>query len=341
MLTKYEDYKIHELARKVPTMSATDYRLLKANIQEIGQTSPIITYKGEIIDGRNRLKICLELGFVPWIREYDGDQTIAQYILSTNIRRNLTKLEREQMLADFAAVIIPEIKQEMHQGKRTDLLLKKSSEVTANHDKQHGRAALATATGASAWEAQLLKSIHDKAPELLSEVKKHGGLRATEKEARKRAKAKAPAKAKPTNGKETHGQRIIRMTSQMKDAKIGLTKEEIDPDFKGTHQDWVTQYGHLRVRTKAQMEAEKDHQAFSDWLSAIRALRGPLKDYLKVGTFTPWNIENWIKKAGDRREKRITEVKELFSMIDKAHQTIELLQPIVERFKDGSGQVQE
>ena len=62
------------------------------------------------------------------------------------------------------------------------------------------------ATGATKYEAELLKSIYDKAPELLSEVKALGGLRATEKEARNRAKVKAPAKAKAkaTNRKNAH-----------------------------------------------------------------------------------------------------------------------------------------
>src|ERR1700740_2662556 len=96
------NYKIHPLAQKVPEMTLSEYRQLKESLKATGQTSPILTHKGEIIDGRHRLKACLELSFKPWIKEYDGDKPIAQFILSTNIRRNLTKLQRHQLIADFA-----------------------------------------------------------------------------------------------------------------------------------------------------------------------------------------------------------------------------------------------
>lgn len=78
------------------------------------------------------------------------------YILTTNIRRKLTKPQRLQLLADFMPIIIPPSSHD-----RTDL----SGHVT---DPFHpGRRAIMDATGAAGWEAQALKSIHDKAPELL------------------------------------------------------------------------------------------------------------------------------------------------------------------------------
>jgi hypothetical protein len=58
---------------------------------------PIIRHQGVSLDGRNRLKACLELGIEPKIEEYAG----------TNMRRNLSKLQRHQMIADFTAIIFP------------------------------------------------------------------------------------------------------------------------------------------------------------------------------------------------------------------------------------------
>ena len=51
--------------------------------------------------------ICCELSIEPRIEEYTGSLPVAQYILTTNIRRNLSKAQRHQLLADFAETIIP------------------------------------------------------------------------------------------------------------------------------------------------------------------------------------------------------------------------------------------
>ena len=121
------------------------------------------------------------------------------------------------------------------------------------------------------------------------------------------------------------------MASQMKGAKVGLTKKEIDPDFKGTHQDWVTQYGHIPRQGQGANGGRKDRQTFSELAFCRAVFTRPLAQQviLKVGTFTPWNIANWIKKA-DKRSAGVSAVRNellkqrLFAMIAQAHQSIEL-----------------
>jgi ParB/Sulfiredoxin domain len=318
-----QGYKIHPLAQKVPEMTGSEYRQLKESLLKTGQTSPIIRYQDEIIDGRHRLKACLELGFVPWIKEYDGDKPVAQYILSTNIRRNLTKLQRHQMIADFASEIIPQVDAEIGQGKRTDLLLSNSTEVKCITP---GRKMFAEKTGATMSESLLVKSIHDKAPELLLEVAQRGGLGPTEKEARRRAEAK-PKKQKVE--KETYIQRVMRTAEICRPTKPPLTREQVDPDFKGTNQDWVDQYGHVQIRTKAQMEIDRDQDAFTAWVGGIRSLRVPLREYLAIGKFTVERYHAWMKKASNQ-EKRLAEIKELASLIVQTRESIDWLLPLLE-----------
>lgn len=329
------NYKIHPLAQKVPEMTPNEYRHLKESLQQTGQTAPIVIYQEEIIDGRHRLKACLELGFIPWIKEYDGDKPVAQYILSTNIRRNLTKVQRHQMLADFAVEIIPQVEAEMKERQkskpgRTDF-------VRGNPPKRNpegrSRHVFMEATGASEEEAKMIKSIHDRAPELLGEVAKNGGLTPTEKEARRRSdsKPKEPAKEKG----ETPVERQLRMIMERKGQKLGLSMQEVDPDFKGTRMEFIDKYGHVQLQTKVQMEIDRDRNAFSAWVGAIRGLRVPLRDYLKVGKFKPENFEAWIKKAPSQ-EKRISEIKELATMIIEAKESIDWLIPLLETPADVS-----
>jgi hypothetical protein len=115
----------------------------------------------------------LELGIELRIEEYRGSKPIAQYILATNIRRNLTKLQRHQLIADFASEIIPQINAEIQKGRKPDSErtgLMRENSPALNSVRHPARQFLMNATGASEDEARHLKSIHDKAPELLAEL---------------------------------------------------------------------------------------------------------------------------------------------------------------------------
>ena len=56
------DKKIHRLAEQMPLMEQNEFRALKKSLTESGQLEPIITYRGFILDGRNRINALRELG---------------------------------------------------------------------------------------------------------------------------------------------------------------------------------------------------------------------------------------------------------------------------------------
>lgn len=329
-----QGYIIHEHAQKIPEMTPADYRQLKESIQQDGQTFPITRQNGVIWDGRNRLKACLELGIEPKFEEYAGDKTAAQYILSTNIRRNLSKLQRHQMIADFTAIIYPEIKVKMKERQkskkgRSSFVPKDSSERNSgglDRRRQGGdaRVAFSQQTGASLWEAQQAKAILENAPELLGEVAQRGGLKNTEREAKKRAATKPNkgAKSKQADARTMRQRReaVLNGLSPFK----GLTPQQVDPDFKGSPQDFTDKYGHVQILTKAQREDEADKAAFSAWVGAFRALKNPLREYLKIGKFKVENYHKFIAKAADK-EKRIGEMKELADMMVRTRDSIDWL----------------
>jgi len=318
---KIEGYTFHELTQKVPEMSPADFRLLKADIQKTGQSMPIYKHGDLIIDGRNRLKACLELGIEPWIEEYKGGKTIAQFILSTNIRRNLSKLQRQQMLADFAPIVFPEIEAETKERQkskpgRTSFVKENSPSRNRRHINP-ARAAFEQQTGASEWESRQLKTILERAPDLLPQVTKLGGLNKVHEQAKARPRSKKP-KSKPD--KTTMRQRREAVLNGLPPFR-GLTKEEVDPNFKGTAQDFVDKYGHVQLLTKEQIEKANDQAAFSAWVAVFRNLKGPLSDYLKLGKFNVENYHKFIAKAGNK-ERRIGEMKELADMVVRTKESI-------------------
>ena len=72
-----------------------EFEALKADIKEHGQQQPIVTMNGKIIDGRQRLRACRELGIEPKFIEMKGNQTAEEAVISLNlIRRHLTESQR-------------------------------------------------------------------------------------------------------------------------------------------------------------------------------------------------------------------------------------------------------
>ena len=83
--------ELHPLCTYFPRMSDDEFNSLKDNIQDNGQTHPIYTLDGMILDGGNRYRALCELGIAPVMIEYTGTNP-TQFILSSNLhRRHLTQ----------------------------------------------------------------------------------------------------------------------------------------------------------------------------------------------------------------------------------------------------------
>lgn len=83
--------ELHPLCTYFPRMSKDEFNALKDNLQHNGQTHPIYTLDGMILDGGNRYRALCELGIDPVMIEYTGSSP-TQFILSSNLlRRHLTQ----------------------------------------------------------------------------------------------------------------------------------------------------------------------------------------------------------------------------------------------------------
>src|SRR5215467_12013211 len=84
-------FSVHPVATLFPVLEGSAREELKKSISKHGQQEPIIIQKGVLVDGRNRLLICLELGIEPPIEEYSSPLPVEQFILVKNLfRRHLT-----------------------------------------------------------------------------------------------------------------------------------------------------------------------------------------------------------------------------------------------------------
>jgi hypothetical protein len=109
------EYEIHPAATLFPMMDADSLQRLKADIKENGQEKCITFFDGQLLDGRNRMKACEELGIEPSIEEIedsgDGKFDPFRWVLSVNLhRRHLTESQRAMVAAKLATLKRGDIK---------------------------------------------------------------------------------------------------------------------------------------------------------------------------------------------------------------------------------------
>ncbi len=115
MSKQKSEYEIHPAATLFPMMDAASFEMLKADIKENGQEKCITFFDGMLLDGRNRMKACEELGIEPLIEEIedsgDGSFDPFKWVLSMNLhRRHLTESQRAMVAAKLARLKIGNVK---------------------------------------------------------------------------------------------------------------------------------------------------------------------------------------------------------------------------------------
>jgi ParB-like nuclease family protein len=94
----------HPLADAFPMFEDEEYTNLVADIREHGLREPIVRYEGKVLDGRNRLRACIEAGVPPCFVTYGGNDPLA-YIVSLNLRRRHLDTSQRAMIAARLATL--------------------------------------------------------------------------------------------------------------------------------------------------------------------------------------------------------------------------------------------
>jgi hypothetical protein len=91
----------HPFAAKFPLMKGRDFDELVKDIGTNGLRHPIIQHEGQILDGRNRYRACLNSGVAPIFHTFSGDDPFA-FVISANIhRRHLTPKQKRDVIAEL------------------------------------------------------------------------------------------------------------------------------------------------------------------------------------------------------------------------------------------------
>ena len=112
-----QQLQFHPASDFLPLMQGQEYRELLKDIQDHGQREPLLLHPdGRILDGRNRYRVCRELGIKPKVRKWEGNgDSPLSVVLSLNLhRRHLTSSQK----AAIAIEILPELEAEAKERQR-------------------------------------------------------------------------------------------------------------------------------------------------------------------------------------------------------------------------------
>jgi site-specific DNA-methyltransferase (adenine-specific) len=105
--------EFHKICNIFPMMSEEEYLQLVLDIKAHGLREPIWTYQGKIIDGRNRYRACIELGIEPRYREWDGQGSLVQFVVSLNLhRRHLTSSQKAAIALEIEKYLAKEAEEQ-------------------------------------------------------------------------------------------------------------------------------------------------------------------------------------------------------------------------------------
>lgn len=98
------DYPVHPAAECFPMLNDAAYLELKAGIAAFGQKYPIhIDAKTKVLlDGRNRLRACNELGIEPKIEYVSPEDPLEHIIQCNEVRRHMDTLQRAAIAVELA-----------------------------------------------------------------------------------------------------------------------------------------------------------------------------------------------------------------------------------------------
>lgn len=109
---------VHPAANIFPMMDGEAYAGLVEDIRVHGQREPVVYWKQQLLDGRNRLRACKELGIEPDTCELDDDTDPVAWVISANLhRRHLDESQRSMVGERAKKLFEPKAKENQRKSK--------------------------------------------------------------------------------------------------------------------------------------------------------------------------------------------------------------------------------
>lgn len=162
--------EFHEIANVFPLMEGDEFKELVRDIAKNGQQQAILTHEGQILDGRNRYRACVEADVEPWVERWSGSSPV-EAVLSLNLhRRHLSSGQRSAIANRMLPHLEAEAKK--RQGNRAKETSVNDLTQVEKREPERATAQAAKLTGTNRQYVQDAKKLADQAPEMLNRVER-------------------------------------------------------------------------------------------------------------------------------------------------------------------------
>lgn len=103
-MARFGSFETHPVLDVFPLMEGADFDELRNDIAAHGLQIPLLKRGRTLLDGRNRLRACIELGIEPRFEEFEGADATAAVVAANLRRRHLTESQRALVAARLAAL---------------------------------------------------------------------------------------------------------------------------------------------------------------------------------------------------------------------------------------------
>ena len=166
MANKAKRYTYHPACSLFPLLEKDQLWALADDIKANGLLEPVVMHKGQVLEGRNRLRACRMACVEPRFVEWDGKGSPVEFVISKNLaRRHLTSSQKAAIAVTLLPMLEAEARERQRAGKR---LAKKLAEVPVNGKASQIAARL---TRTNSRYVELVKSIQDKSPEIVRKIR--------------------------------------------------------------------------------------------------------------------------------------------------------------------------
>ena len=160
---------LHPFVALFPPMSDEEYASFREDIRKNGVREPICLYNGQIIDGRNRYRACCDLGITAPTREWGGNGSLVDFVVSANLyRRHLTTSQKAAVAVAIKAALETEARERQRMGGKLKEKFPEAHDQA--HEKGQARDLAGTIVGVSGRYVDEAERIKDASPHLFGEV---------------------------------------------------------------------------------------------------------------------------------------------------------------------------
>jgi hypothetical protein len=162
-------YEFHPACLAFPRLADAELQELAEDIKLRGLLHPVVVFRGQILDGRNRLAACELAGVAPRFTEWAGGSPV-EWVISTNLhRRHLTASQRAVVALDLLPLLEREAKERQRRSQGRGKKGAHECATFSPNGKASEAAARLTRSGSRYVEA--VKAIRATAPELIERIR--------------------------------------------------------------------------------------------------------------------------------------------------------------------------